>query len=107
MAHRGCGKPLSKIASVLTTVLMIASSAWAAGKAHNGYVQTNLVSDVAMTAATTDANLLNAWGLAFLPGAPFWINDNGAGVATLYDGMGNIVPLVGEAWHKSTRRRWH
>jgi uncharacterized protein (TIGR03118 family) len=73
---------------------MIASSAWAAGKAHSGYVQTNLVSDVAMTATTTDANLLNAWGIAFFPGAPFWVNDNGAGVATLYDGIGTKIALT-------------
>ncbi len=57
-----------------------------------GYKQTNLVSD--KTAATNpvalhiDPNLLNPWGVAFFPGGPFWISDNGAGVSTLYDGTG-------------------
>jgi uncharacterized protein (TIGR03118 family) len=61
-----------------------------------GYVQTNLVSDGAITANTTDPDLLNAWGIGFFPGAPFWVADNGAGVATLYDGTGGKLPLVVE-----------
>jgi uncharacterized protein (TIGR03118 family) len=61
-----------------------------------GYVQTNLVSNGAISAKTTDPDLLNAWGLGFFPGAPFWVADNGAGVATLYDGTGAKVPLVVE-----------
>jgi uncharacterized protein (TIGR03118 family) len=57
-----------------------------------GYKQTNLVSDKAAAtnpvAAHQDPNLLNPWGVAFFPGGPFWISDNGAGVSTLYDGLG-------------------
>jgi uncharacterized protein (TIGR03118 family) len=61
-----------------------------------GYLQTNLVSDkpAAAVAAHTDSNLLNPWGVAFFPGGPFWISDNGAGVSTLYDGTGNKIPLT-------------
>ena len=61
-----------------------------------GYLQHNLVSDNSTAAAAdhTDPNLLNPWGVAFFPGGPFWISDNGAGVSTLYDGMGNKVPLT-------------
>jgi uncharacterized protein (TIGR03118 family) len=58
------------------------------------YVQKNLVSDGAVSATTTDPNLLNPWGIAFFPGGPFWISDNNGGVSTLYDGLGNIIPLV-------------
>jgi len=58
------------------------------------YSQTNLVSDIPGLAATTDPNLVNAWGIAFSPGSPVWINDNGTGLATLYTGTGSIVPLV-------------
>src|SRR5262245_47561622 len=61
-----------------------------------GYVQTNLVSNGAISARTTDPDLLNAWGIGFFPGAPFWVADNGAGVATLYDGTGAKLPLVVE-----------
>jgi hypothetical protein len=57
------------------------------------YVQTNLVSDGAVPAATTDPNLKNPWGIAFFPGlSPFWISDNNAGVSTLYDGAGVPFP---------------
>jgi uncharacterized protein (TIGR03118 family) len=58
------------------------------------YKQTNLVSDGAVTAVTTDPNLKNPWGVANFPGGPIWIADNGTGVSTLYDGLGNIVPLT-------------
>jgi uncharacterized protein (TIGR03118 family) len=59
-----------------------------------GYLQTNLVSDVPGLAATTDPNLINPWGLAASSGSPFWVSDRGAGTSTLYDGQGNIIPLV-------------
>jgi len=32
---------------------------------------------------------VNAWGLVYAPGSPFWISDNGSGWSTLYDGAGN------------------
>jgi uncharacterized protein (TIGR03118 family) len=53
-----------------------------------GFVQTNLVADTAGVAAHTDTNLVNAWGIAFGPGGPFWIANNGTGTSTLYDGTG-------------------
>jgi uncharacterized protein (TIGR03118 family) len=59
-----------------------------------GYLQTNLVSDGAVPAVTTDPNLLNPWGVAFFPGGPFWVSDNNSGFSTLYDGLGDIIPLV-------------
>jgi uncharacterized protein (TIGR03118 family) len=58
------------------------------------YKQTNLVSDGAASAAVTDMHLKNPWGIAAIPGAPFWIADNATGVSTLYDGAGHIVPLT-------------
>jgi len=61
---------------------------------RTGYVQTNLVSDLTSTAQSMDPMLVNPWGIAFVPGGPFWINDNGKGVATLYDGTGAKVPVT-------------
>jgi uncharacterized protein (TIGR03118 family) len=58
------------------------------------YKQTNLVSDGAVSAAVTDAHLKNPWGIAAIPGAPFWIADNATGLSTLYDGKGNIAKLT-------------
>ena len=57
------------------------------------YQQTNLVSDMPGNARVPDSNLLNPWGIAFIPGSPFWISDNNAGVSTLYDGQGTIIQV--------------
>ncbi len=73
------------------TVAISAVAACMAAYADNddfAYKQTNLVSDGLVSAATTDKNLVNPWGMVAFPGAPFWIADNGAGVSTLYDGAG-------------------
>src|SRR5438445_5022939 len=56
------------------------------------YVQNNLVSDVAGMADVTDPNLVNPWGIASSPTGPFWVADNGAGVSTVYDTVGNPFP---------------
>src|SRR5438552_15329251 len=76
----------------LATVLAIAFAA--ASAVAQRYVQTNIVSDIPGLAITTDPNLKNAWGIAFGPGNPIWIADNGTGPSTLYTGTGAIVPLV-------------
>jgi uncharacterized protein (TIGR03118 family) len=62
--------------------------------AQAGYSQTNLVSNVAGVATTTDPHLLNPWGISVLPGQDFWIANNNNGTSTLYDGSGNENPLV-------------
>ena len=49
------------------------------------YKQTSLVSDQA-GAAVLDGSLVNPWGLSRSSGSPWWAADNGAGVATLYNG---------------------
>src|SRR5580692_10780281 len=62
-----------------------------------GFVDTALVSNAVGVVATTtiiDANLQNPWGIAFMPGAPFWIADNNSNLTTLYDGSGAIQPGV-------------
>src|SRR6266436_1405213 len=58
------------------------------------YQQTNLVSDIPGLAPVTDAHLVNPWGLVASATSPFWVADNGTGVSTLYNGAGQIVPLV-------------
>ena len=40
-----------------------------------------------------DPLLVNGWGLAYLPSAPFWVADEGSGWSTLYDGSGNPQSL--------------
>ena len=58
------------------------------------YKRTDLVSNQMGVAPNTDANLVNGWGLTSFPFSPFWVSDNRTGKSTLYDGMGNPVPLV-------------
>jgi uncharacterized protein (TIGR03118 family) len=62
----------------------------------NHYVQTNLVTDPnsGFSAAFTDKNLKNPWGMARSTGSPWWISDNNAGVSTLYSGTGVARTLV-------------
>ena len=62
--------------------------------AENIYQQHNLVSDGFVPADNTDANLVNAWGIAFNPFGAAWIANNGSGTSTLYDGAGQPQPLV-------------
>ena len=54
---------------------------------------TNLVSDGSVPAATIDPNLINPWGISYAPTGPFWVSDNGTGLATIYTGTGSKVPL--------------
>ena len=52
----------------LLAALTIPSGSWAQ---QAGYSQTNLVSNVAGVATTTDSQLLNPWGISVLPGRRF------------------------------------
>jgi uncharacterized protein (TIGR03118 family) len=59
-----------------------------------GYTVTNLVSDQAGVAATTDPHLVNAWGLAAGPTTFWWTANNGTDTSTLFDGTGTPQSLV-------------
>jgi uncharacterized protein (TIGR03118 family) len=52
------------------------------------YQLTNLVSNQVGQASHNDPLLVNAWGLAYGPGGPFWISDESTGWSTLYTGGG-------------------
>jgi uncharacterized protein (TIGR03118 family) len=52
------------------------------------YIQTTLVS------SATDPGLINPWGVSFTATSPFWVSDNGTGMATLYNGAGVKQALV-------------
>jgi uncharacterized protein (TIGR03118 family) len=82
------GRIISFSALVLVVLSVISSSAFAQ------YTLTNLVSDVKGKAQHQDTSLVNAWGISYAPGGPFWVSDNGTGLSTLYDNMGNKQSLV-------------
>jgi uncharacterized protein (TIGR03118 family) len=52
------------------------------------YKLTKLTSNQTGKAKHTDPLLQNAWGMAYAPGAPFWVSDEWNGWSTLYDGAG-------------------
>lgn len=58
------------------------------------YQLINLDSNQQGQAKHVDPQLINGWGLAFAPGNPWWIADEGSGFSTLYDGKGNKQTLV-------------
>jgi uncharacterized protein (TIGR03118 family) len=58
------------------------------------YNVTNLVSSQAGKAKHQDPDLINAWGIAYAPSAPFCVTDTGIGLATLYDAQGVKQSLV-------------
>jgi uncharacterized protein (TIGR03118 family) len=82
------------IALCAVVVTAVAASGSLASKAATTYVVRNLVSDGAVPAEHTDANLVNGWGIAASTTSPWWVADNGTDKSTLYDGNGVAVPLV-------------
>jgi uncharacterized protein (TIGR03118 family) len=61
--------------------------------AANNYVQHNLVSAAAGLADRSDPSLAAPWGIAFSSTGPFWIANQGTGVATVYNSAG--APATG------------
>ena len=91
---RWCGA----LAVVAAAAMALASAAPAAGddtgRGLGHYVQRDLVSDVPGAAELLDADLVNAWGLAFGPATPAWVADNGTDVSTLYSGAVGSTPVA-------------
>ena len=69
-----------------TVLLSIAITAGGQTPASS-YRVVNLVSNVAGTAASTDPNLSDAWGISNA-NTPFWVSDHGSGLTTLYAATG-------------------
>jgi len=82
--------------------LLVAASAFtliggmnAASADSNRYDAKVLVADIP-PAPHLDPHLVNGWGVAFNrnPNGFVWVTDNGTGLSTLYDGLGNPQTLV-------------
>jgi uncharacterized protein (TIGR03118 family) len=58
------------------------------------YTVTNLTSNQAGKANHQDTDLVNPWGVAYAPGGPFWMSDEGTGKSTLYNAQGVKQGLV-------------
>src|SRR6266581_2269010 len=85
--------PLAVLAMLLLAALPGAAFAKDSSGSQGFYQQTNLVSDIAGVALFKDTNLVNPWGLSHSPTSPWWISDNGTGLATLYNGNGRGFPV--------------
>lgn len=91
-------------AAAAALIFLSPRSAWSGDQPKSSsvgsvYAQTNMVSDNIdiIPAAVEDPRLVNSWGLAFGPTSPFWINDNGTGLSTLYrynlgTGLVDVLP---------------
>jgi uncharacterized protein (TIGR03118 family) len=66
------------------------------GAGGGQYIANGLVSTSGTGALHADADLVNAWGVAFNPNGFSWVADAGTGKSTLYDGNGvkQASPLV-------------
>jgi uncharacterized protein (TIGR03118 family) len=95
-ALNSCLAPILRFGSAMMIALGLTLPARA-----TSFTSTNLVTDdqSANPALITDPNLVNAWGISHSGGSPFWVSDNGTGLATLYSvnpvtNAPSIVPLV-------------
>jgi uncharacterized protein (TIGR03118 family) len=85
---------LTVAAAVMVMVVWTNSFAEANHDQSKTYRQINLVSDQPGVAMLLDTNLVNAWGVAFSPTSPFWVSDNGTGLATLYSVTNDALGAV-------------
>ena len=82
-----------KVRTIALTVSLASALLYGPGPARAQYKVKNLVSNQAASAPVVDPLIVNAWGLAYGPGGPFWVNDQGSGWSTLYTNAGTKVPL--------------
>jgi len=98
--HRNIRRKIKEIAigtvAVLTMTVPMLSTSATAGDKTDGFLVTFLVSDLPQIAAKNppDPNLVNPWGLTTSSTSPFWVSDNNAGVATLYNTSGTKQGLT-------------
>jgi uncharacterized protein (TIGR03118 family) len=75
----------------ITYLILIPAALYAAATPPgNGYIQHNLVSDQPGVADFADKNLVNAWGIDDSAAGPFWVNDGGTGLSTVYSSNGTV-----------------
>src|ERR1700677_1028008 len=74
----------------LATLILAPRAVPAATPPGNAYLQHNLVADQPGIADFTDPNLVNPWGIYTSSGSPFWVNDAGTGLATIYSSNGAV-----------------
>lgn len=69
-----------------TALLLVAGAPALADPSVPRVTEIDQVSNQPGHAKLTDADVVNAWGLAFGPATPLWVANNGTNTATLYSG---------------------
>src|ERR1700730_9447891 len=82
-----------RVIALTVSLALMLMAACSAALAQTGYQRTYCTSTLSGKAPHTDPLLANPWGLAYSPGAPFWISDEASGWSTLYDAKGNPQSL--------------
>jgi len=83
---------LRVLVALVMALVQLGAGPTARAEGAGTFVQTNLVSDLPDLAPVRDPNLKNPWGISHGPTTPWWVSDNGAGVATAYSGAGVPSP---------------
>jgi uncharacterized protein (TIGR03118 family) len=88
-------RALLLIVAAASTLVACSDNSITSGTPNSAYTVTRLVADdPSLGAANVDANLVNAWGLAFGSTGILWVSNNRTGTSTLYDASGAKKPLV-------------
>jgi uncharacterized protein (TIGR03118 family) len=92
--------PFRRLALILPCLLLPAAILAPLRTARaDAFTTLNLITDdqTANPALLTDGHLKNAWGISYPPNGPFWVSDNGSGLATLYrvDAATNVPTKLG------------
>src|SRR6478735_3524534 len=82
------------LGSMAIAVLAAAVGIGAASATSNAFTVNPLVSDGGATAPSTDASLVNGWGLSAGTTTPWWASDNATNLSTLYSGTGAKAALT-------------
>jgi uncharacterized protein (TIGR03118 family) len=85
---------MNRITTFFLGTILAITFGLAATPAAGQYKQINLVSDEPGLARFTDSNLLDPWGLVFLPQGRFAMANTHSGTATIYGPGGKPAPLV-------------
>lgn len=99
MPHRFLPRPVAVATAALVTGAAAAAVAAPPAQARdhragNAFREVRLVADQPGHAATTDPDLVNAWGLAAGPTTPLWVSNNGTSTSTLYSGAMQGKPVT-------------
>jgi uncharacterized protein (TIGR03118 family) len=85
-------KLLARRPSLAVTIFALAFSCVASAQKYHRTDLTTDAATVSPSAPNVDGQLVNPWGLSRGSGGPWWVSDNGAGLATVYNAMG--APFV-------------